>query len=391
MQRSVVVVERNLGFPFASVPMKKSADSWYVRFPDGRTFRATSTQDVRDRLESGRIPISSVVRRHSNEEWSTLEWTREFADLVKDLNQRRQAAVAIKPSTGGSSPEFSLVSSRMDPDQMRMVGVRGAIEELLAALDSSLIRKKLLMALLVGFGLGLMRALHGLGWLAGEVQGVATILTWGMATGVALLAAFAVGIITEWTYIEVSHLRPSRWREGFRGSGARTVRILCGQFLVVGTMVLIVRSLFLLAVWLLGQSQEFLVAVESGTVIVLALVLQVALWPLSVLVLLLPPIFVVERVSFLAGFRQWIALLRKHGGRAFVYEALALGIGIVLTLPFLLPLLSFLVAPVDPRIDAAVLATLQIMIGLAVGPLILYLSVANVFIYLNLRYEVGER
>ena len=60
-----------------------SNDDWYVRFPDGKVLHAATTKAVRKNIDRGRIPLDSTVRRADDEEWVTLAWTSEFADLVK--------------------------------------------------------------------------------------------------------------------------------------------------------------------------------------------------------------------------------------------------------------------------------------------------------------------
>ena len=73
--------------------MSQSGDAWYVRFPDGRVKRAANTNVLRRQLHSGRVPYASTVRRSPDQEWVTLEWTEEFADLVK----KGAAANGTKP------------------------------------------------------------------------------------------------------------------------------------------------------------------------------------------------------------------------------------------------------------------------------------------------------
>src|SRR5262245_11338201 len=125
--------------------MKKVDDVWFIRFPDGSVHRATSTNKVRRQVGNGRIPPASMVRRSPEEEWVTLAWTREFADLVAAAaTADRQAAT---PTLSG---ETATVGSRLDPARLRTPGVPGAIQELLTALDSSLVRNKVVVALATG-------------------------------------------------------------------------------------------------------------------------------------------------------------------------------------------------------------------------------------------------
>src|SRR5947207_2748939 len=69
--------------PTRSLAMKPGLDAWYIRIPDGRVLRAATTKAVRVHVGSGLIPPDSRVRRHPDDEWAALEWTQEFADLVK--------------------------------------------------------------------------------------------------------------------------------------------------------------------------------------------------------------------------------------------------------------------------------------------------------------------
>src|SRR5262249_50014528 len=128
--------------------MSQAVDTWYVRLPDGRVLRAASTEVVRRHIDSGRIPATSRVRRSPNEEWAAIDWTEEFADVV-----RRPAALeaasdpAARTSASASRAIFKPeVASRYDPIRIKTIGLRGLVEELIAALDNTLARPKLLVA-----------------------------------------------------------------------------------------------------------------------------------------------------------------------------------------------------------------------------------------------------
>src|SRR5262249_2934559 len=98
-----------------------------------------------------------------------------------------------------------------------------------------------------------------------------------------------------------------------------------------------------------------------------------------------------EECSPLAALRQWCQLVRYHLGRLFLYEGLALALGLAATLPFAIPaLLTLYRGPLAPPSVAADAAR-ALLFGLAATPLIAYLAVANVFIYVNLRYEYSAR
>ena len=61
--------------------MKEHHDPWYVRLPDGKIIKAKSTSSVRHHVEAGNIPLNSMARRDTEEEWVSLVWISEFADF----------------------------------------------------------------------------------------------------------------------------------------------------------------------------------------------------------------------------------------------------------------------------------------------------------------------
>src|SRR5271167_2705145 len=147
--------------------MSEASDPWYVRFPDGRVVRAANTTIVRQQVTSGKIPPTSSVRRSPGDEWTALEWTREFADLLDHFASRRDAKRAEADEgvdLGGEArhtPENAVtsgLSARLDRTRLPSIGVRGMMHELLAALDSTLVRKKLAAAALAGLCAGLVLA-----------------------------------------------------------------------------------------------------------------------------------------------------------------------------------------------------------------------------------------
>jgi len=93
--------------------MKEHYDPWYVRLPDGRTIKAKSTTSVRHHIEAGHVPLNSMVRRDSSEEWVSLIWVAEFADFGAS-----PGATPPTPSGSGSNhTSRSGVSARLDPGQ----------------------------------------------------------------------------------------------------------------------------------------------------------------------------------------------------------------------------------------------------------------------------------
>src|SRR5579885_2945829 len=134
--------------------MKQVSDAWYIRLPDGRVLRAANTAAVRTHLTSGRIPPDSRVCRGVGEEWVLLEWTQEFADLAREKTSDHAATALAEPAAGSPSRPASNdlasasrrragVSARLDPLRLQTIGVRGLVDELLAALDSTLVRHKI--------------------------------------------------------------------------------------------------------------------------------------------------------------------------------------------------------------------------------------------------------
>ena len=79
-------------------------------------------------------------------------------------------------------------------------------------------------------------------------------------------------------------------------------------------------------------------------------------------------------------------MLRRHLGRIYLCEAMALTLAAVLALPMLL-LVAIAAYSVGDSLGPVERITLQVLGGVALTPMIAYLIVANVFIYLNIRYE----
>jgi hypothetical protein len=268
------------------------------------------------------------------------------------------------------------------------------LQELLAALDSSLVRGKLRLAAAATFLAGILIALMQATPLEALPNG--QLLGWGVS-GVLLLLLFAVAsaLITQMTYVELSRLRPARRKEVRAVLGWPALRLAAAGLLIAG-LLLAIAGLRGLPSWLLE-------GVESGgagglreTVAAWAavggLLLEVVLWPLAVLGLLLAPILIVEDCSLFSALRQWAGLLRKCPGRAFLYEALAVTLGGLVTLALALPLVvASQGVATDERLAFSVGLALRPLWGLALAPLVAYLTVANVFIYLNLRYPGAHR
>jgi hypothetical protein len=375
-------------------------DPWLIRLPSGRTLRANSTDVVRQYLRSGQIPVNSRVRRAPEDEWVGLDWTEEFADLVASAAADNGNPAPASPSRHPTTPptgfllDAGSIADRLDATPLPRIGVRGMFQELLAALDSTLVRSKLRIAAAAALLGGILVAVFQTGWLATLPNG--PLIGWGVG-GVLLLLLFAVAsaLVTQMTYLELSRLRPARWKEMRAVLGWPAFRLL-GTSALIAAILLAIAALHGLPAWLLngveGNEGVGLRETVAAGAAVVALLVEVVLWPLAALGLLLAPILIIEECSILAAVRQWLDLLRKHLGRVFLYEALAVAVGGLVTLALALPLIvASWGVPADDRLGLVVGLALRPLWGLALAPLLAYLTVANVFIYLNLRYPGAHR
>lgn len=367
--------------------MRDPYDVWFIRFPDGRVVRAKSTTSVRHHVELGRVPLESWVRRRGEDDWNSLEWTVEFADLV--VARRKQLIDAVKAAA--SPVEVDVTDKQKAPlsrnqHELHTVGVRGLVEELLAALDSTLHPRKLAIAALTCLlGAALVAArLHEL------FDGESPWADWP-PVGLGVLAIFGMGagLLTRITFVELSRLRQARSKEILSSLGGFCPRIMGCHVLVGGTVVLAVAGLRSLPGWVQAQEISDMSAsgILSGIAVVVSLILQAGLWALLGLSLLLAPVVVVEEVAMHQAITQWWALVRQNLGRVILYESLAIALGSVMTLPFLMPVMLASVNGFDFATPGVAGTTRALLVGCALTPLVAYTVVANVFIYLNLRYE----
>jgi hypothetical protein len=117
------------------------------------------------------------------------------------------------------------------------------------------------------------------------------------------------------------------------------------------------------------------------------LIVEAICWPIfGLAALLMGPTLIVEEFSIAKGMAEWLGMLRKHLGRIYLYQSVAFAFAAVMTLPLLGPvLLAFGVAPGTLSLGESV--TFYLLLGVSLTPMLAYLLVAHVFIYLNLRYE----
>ncbi len=378
--------------------MTQPSDPWYVRFPDGRVIRAANTAILRRHLDRGRIPAASTVRRTPDEEWVKLEWVEEFADAVKKVvpvvngsakplarkkkKKKHRAASTGVPTTSGA---------RLDPRRFDLVGMRGILREMLGALDSTLLPQKLTALVYAGFMLAILAALSRLPWPDLGMYQVAIVWVFAFAGLVTVTALSSV--LTRMTYLELSELRPARLREGLTGLTGRTMRLLSALLLALGGVVLLIVGLRWATAWLLAPYDmpwPLVREVTANVFTMASLILEFALWPLFGLAFLLAPVLIVEECSVVQAARKWRGLVRQHFRAVLAYEVVAVVIAGALALPFALPLLLSNELPLDDRLLLAASVTRAALWGCLLALPTAYFIVANVFIYLNVRYETGS-
>jgi hypothetical protein len=361
--------------------MASNQDLWFIRLPDGRVLRARSTEAMRRFLSSGQIPWDSRVRRSPDDPWQTLDGTREFADLVP-----REAAPKIElniPATGATKSHAT--------GDLHTLGLRGLVDELFNAFDSSLQRAKLITSACTGLGIGItllaataLMPLLGPGWhWAGFI-----------GAGLALLVLFSVctSILTQLTALELSRYRPAQFSE-IRGTVAlHALRLTCALGLVGGLIVGLIVLLRSMPGWITPADEASEQASEILLTVVTAvrLILEVLCWPvLGIATLLMGPILIVEEYSVIQALRDWLRMVRQHLGRIYLYQAIAFAFALVMTMPLLMPiLLAFSSVESGPRwLTLTESVPFFLLLGVALTPMLNYLLVAHVFIYLNLRYE----
>jgi hypothetical protein len=350
------------------------SENWYIRLPDGRVVLAKSTRAVRHHLQTGRIPANSKVRRNSAEDWQQLDGIPEFA---KVLEQPASRDMPLPEERDGAAADR----------EIRALGSGQLVNELFNAVDSSLNRYKLWVAGAASliWAVGVL----GLDLLPRLADGPGS---WVFRAVIALLLLFALGLATvvlgQMTLVEMSRFRQARWSEVRPGLIGKALRIMAGEGVILG--------LVLVPMLLLRHMQPSWFGLEEwpqsvqGMILALRLFLEIIFWPLAVMSLLLGPLLLVEECSLPSGLAQWWDMLWSDLGRIFLYETLAAALGMVLTFPLTLPILyaSWTYGPFGGNFLSAVgLATLHVLGGLAITPLVAFMLVANVFIYLNLRYE----
>ena len=276
------------------------------------------------------------------------------------------------------------IASRLDASRMRTVGTRAYLEELLGAFDSTLVPLKLRVAVAAGLAFGGLAALS-------HLPGVTFALSppgWGwllVAAGI-LVFAWMTGILTQVTVAELSRLRPGRWDDVHEGTSGLVVRLslLAGIYLL--SLVVLLSLSNATTEWLLADTSsnyaaEYASALRAATLflLVVGLVMVPLLLPLA-------PLLIVERCSIPSGMLQWVRLVREHRGRLVLAETLTFIVAALLMVPTVA--VGAIVAWVYPEGAGGWMSPL--LAGLAGAVPLAYVAVANVFVYLKLRYETAS-
>jgi hypothetical protein len=272
--------------------------------------------------------------------------------------------------------------------------VRGYLDELLAALDSTLVPKKLLLGLIAGLLLGPFFALVRASWLERGIASHPMVLLL-LAVGLFIFAGVCA-LLTRLTYLELALLRPAHWREGWDGLGRLTIWVIATQMIVWGALCALILLLRWLPYWLAPELEESWSRgrqIIGGSALTFSMFLEVLPYVVFVLWWLLPPLLTAEGCPLWSGLSQWWDLLHRNLGQALLYQTMAASLGALVTIPLLLliaPLfLSFYHPPEGLQEVAGTMR--DVLLGLACAPLLTYWITANVFIYLNLRYGTSNR
>jgi hypothetical protein len=371
--------------------MSKARDTWYIRLPSGHELKAKSTAAVNHHIQTGTIPKSSRARRSRDQEWMQLEWHAEFTHTVA-ANSRPKEASSDDPAPHESRP-LSGISARLDPMRLQTVGVRGLLEDLIAALDSTFVRGKLLIAaiacVLVGVFWGIVPPLF-----MQIVRGLDLAPTWPgrLITAISVLIsivvlAWANGLLARMTHVELSTMHPARWRDTRRGFFTLGLRLTIAYMVILGGSLFVMGLMEWLPELFFDQGQQldmpvWLAEVAPALLSAVGVIVEVVLFVLIGLTWMLAPLLIIEEAPLISGVREWLGLVRDHWNRVVLAEILALILGTVVTLP-IFRILEYAIGRF-PHLPPALSFAAY---GVALTPFIAFMAVANVFIYLDVKYE----
>jgi hypothetical protein len=394
--------------------MKDNYDPWYIRMRDGRVIKAKSTASVRHHAEAGRVTADCTVRRERNEEWRPIAWVSEFADLFATSDESASYIQSMREKRA-SKPDLPLQED--EAMTLESVGVRGLVDELFAAFDATINRKKLLFG---GMVLGLVMAVHEvLQRLVGGALSNQVALGHLISAGGALLVlCYGITVLARQQREEMSRMRPIRIAEAQTGAVNSWLQTFLALCVVGGVLYAGYYMIDHLVAWL-GNNQ-FMPLIG-----LIVLIVGVHLFGIIMLVPLLAPIGPVEDYSAIESIRLWVKLCREKIGRVLVFESFAGSLAFVAAAPLLIPytlarnLLSGSSGGMSigiPGLPAGFMKELsqlglpaeaapqgptmiewlgqvgsQMVLGFALGPVLVFLVVANVILYLNLRYEFSTK
>ena len=373
--------------------MPTTNDLWFIRFPDGRVLRADGAGTVRQQLAAGRFPPGTRLRRSLEDKWRSAERYPEFADVASAKREKNGKEVPTpngRPAPPQATP--GTIASHLDPRQLGQVGVRAFFEEMLAALDSTAVGGKLLVAALAGMVLSALAVLARLPLFQPSLEEVGW--GWLLVAGAVVVLAGLAAVLSRMTYAELSRLRPSRLRDGIPGVGKLTIRLTVA-FTLLGGMIL---AMVLLLRWLPGkflllgegrEDQVWLLAAE--VVATLAVPGEALLWALLLMLMPLAALLAVEECSVVSGLWQWLKLVRKYPLRVLVAQSMIFSFAWLLTIPLGAVLAALWTWEPPSSLARTVDLARAVFAGLALSVPVAYVLVANVFSYLHLRYEAARR
>jgi hypothetical protein len=132
--------------------------------------------------------------------------------------------------------------------QLRTVGVRGCVEELLTALDSTLVRGKVLTAAFVGL-LSSVLLLLAARYRPGQEFWPPLPLTGAGLVVLTLFTLYSV-LTTQRTFVELSRLRPATRAEAHARRWGNAFRLILTELLTGGVLLLLIGGLRWLNEWL---------------------------------------------------------------------------------------------------------------------------------------------
>ena len=309
--------------------MSDNRDHWYIRFPDGKLARAAGVGMLRKQLLAGRVPADAELRRQTEEQWRPVGDHPEFADLGDGHGSWHEL------SLNGDPKPAPTVASRVDPAQMRQPGVRLLLDELLAALDSTLVFRKMLLACAMALPLWVLFVAAAMPvWLPASLDPWQPVAA-AAATVLALLLLQA--LLTRMTFFELSRMRPARIRDGYAGLPGLWLKSVLVQGSAVGLACAAAWGLRLLPAWLMSLAAETPWASgASWAALCAGALIQSAIWPALLLFGPFAAACVAEEGSLGQAFAQWRRVIAAHCWRALIAQWLILAVACLAALPALL-------------------------------------------------------